>query len=85
MDNEKEKYLKELDELTEVINYIEFKQMGEKTMVCLIKLVNGFEIVESASCVNPKEFSKEIGEELSVYKALNKLQDYYAFIKHEAH
>jgi hypothetical protein len=36
-------------------------KMGDKTCVVTMKLPNGFEITESASCVDPANYDREIG------------------------
>lgn len=38
--------------------------LGEKTTVVRATLANGFEIVESSSCVDPANYSEEIGAEI---------------------
>lgn len=84
MDNEEKREQEQIEQLSDVIDYIEFQKMGEKTTVCLIKLNNGFEVVGTSACVNPEDFSKEIGEEISCGEAIRKIQEYYSFLKHEA-
>ena len=43
---------------------IDYHKMGAKTLVGLATLKNGYEIVESSSCVDPARFSESIGKEL---------------------
>ena len=43
---------------------IEFVRLGKKTTVGLCTLVNGFEIVESSSCVNEAHYNHGIGSEI---------------------
>ena len=38
--------------------------LGEKTTVVRGVLANGFEVVESSSCVDPKNYSEELGAEI---------------------
>lgn len=39
----------------------EFVRIGEKTTICLLTLRNGFEIVGTSACVDPKNFDEEKG------------------------
>lgn len=41
---------------------IQFAKLGLKTTVGCATLTNGFEIIESASCVNPKDYNDGIGQ-----------------------
>ena len=47
--------------------------MGKKTVVCLLTLKNGFEIVGVAACVDPGNFDMEIGMKFSREDAINKI------------
>jgi hypothetical protein len=40
---------------------IEVTKSGEKTCVLHVTLANGFEMVESSSCVDPANYDEEIG------------------------
>lgn len=39
--------------------------LGEKTTVVRGVLANGFEVVESSSCVDPKNYNEELGAQIS--------------------
>ena len=43
---------------------IQFQTMGVKTTVVTLTLPNGFEITESAACVNPTDYDVQIGKEI---------------------
>ena len=47
--------------------------MGTKTTVVKAKLANGFEIVESSSCVSAENYDEEIGREICVGKIKDKV------------
>ena len=47
--------------------------MGTKTTVVKAKLANGFEIVESSSCVSAENYDEEIGREICVPKIKDKV------------
>lgn len=56
-----------------MISEQEFCKMGNKTTVCMTRLVNGFEIVTSSSCVNPDEYCEETGKEICHKRACDKI------------
>ena len=47
--------------------------MGEKTTVVRAVLKNGFEIVESSSCVSPENYDVAVGREICLDKIKNKI------------
>lgn len=47
--------------------------MGEKTTVVRAVLRNGFEIVESSSCVSPENYDEELGAEICLEKIRDKV------------
>ena len=68
------------------------KKLGSKTCVVVATLPNGFEICESASCVDPENYNQEIGEGIAkdrIKDQLWKLEGYllqhrlYASTDHE--
>ena len=52
---------------------IKTKKYGDKTAVLMATLPNGFEIVTSSSCVDPKNFDMKIGEEICMKKLEDKI------------
>ena len=50
-----------------------FHKIGEKTTLCVLTMQNGFEVMGESSCVDPKNFDKEIGERISFENAFEKL------------
>lgn len=59
---------------------IEAKKFGEKNTVVVATLANGFEIVESSSCVDPENFSMEIGTQICVDRIKNKVWHLLGFL-----
>ena len=51
----------------------EYVKMGQKTVVCLLTLRNGFELIGTGSCVDPANFSMEIGKKYAREEAANKI------------
>ena len=52
---------------------IETTTLGEKTTIVRATLRNGFEIVESSSCVSADNYSEEMGREICVGKIRDKV------------
>lgn len=59
--------------------------MGEKTTVTQVTLKNGFIITESSSCVDPKNYSMEIGGEINLEHAKNKIWELLGFLLQTAY
>ena len=57
----------------EFITKTEVTTMGEKTTVVRAGLRNGFEIVESSSCVSPENYDEELGAEICLEKIRDKV------------
>ena len=57
----------------EFITKTEVTTMGEKTTVVRAVLRNGFEIVESSSCVSPENYDEELGAEICLDKIRDKV------------
>lgn len=55
------------------IKRIDIQVMGNKTVVVQATLVNGFVIVESSSCVDPKNFDINIGKDICMKKIKDKV------------
>jgi hypothetical protein len=69
-----EEYLKEL------IDKKLFVRFFDKTVVCCIKLKNGFEVIGSSACVDPKNFKIEIGEKVAFENAVSKLWELEGYL-----
>lgn len=54
--------------------------MGDRTTVTRIILVNGFEIIESSSCVDPANYSPEMGEQINIKHAKDKIWELLGFL-----
>lgn len=64
----------------EFISYSETTTMGDRTTVVRCVLRNGFEIVESSSCVDPKNYSEKMGEEICMGKIKDKIWELLGFL-----
>ena len=52
---------------------IEAIKMGQKTTVVHLTLPSGFEIVETAACVDPAEYNQGIGERIALERIKDKI------------
>lgn len=52
---------------------IQTQRMGRKTLVMVVTLPSGFEITESAACVDPQNFSAEIGHSICLERVRNRM------------
>lgn len=59
-----------VDDFIESIDVI---TMGDRTTIVKATLVNGFEIVKSSSCVDPDNYSEEIGKEFCMEQIKNEV------------
>lgn len=54
--------------------------MGGKTTVVRAVLKNGFEIVESSSCVSVENYDEKLGEEICMERIMNKVWELLGFL-----
>lgn len=54
--------------------------LGEKTTVVRARLRNGFEIVESSSCVSPENYDEAMGREICLEKIRDKVWELLGFL-----
>lgn len=64
----------------EFISYYETTTMGDRTTVVRCVLRNGFTIVESSSCVDAKNYSEKMGEEICMEKIKDKIWELLGFL-----
>lgn len=65
------------------VNDVQFAVLGKKTTVCILTLENGFEITGTSSCVDPKDFDKEIGETYALKQAREKAEEFEGFLRQQ--
>ena len=66
------------------IKDVHVSTIGEKTTLVRCVLVNGFEIVEASACVDPDNYSEEIGGQICMGKIKDKIWGYLGFLLHTA-
>ena len=54
--------------------------VGDKTTVVIAKTITGFELVESSSCVDAKNYSQELGEKYAMENIRNKVWAHLGFV-----
>ena len=64
----------------EFIKNTEISTLSNKTTLVKITLVNGFEIIETSSCVDEKNYDEKIGSEICINRAKNKIWEYLGFV-----
>ena len=62
------------------IDHRETVTMGGKTTVVRAMLKNGFEIVESSSCVSAENYDEKLGEEICMERIRNKIWELLGFL-----
>lgn len=62
------------------IHKIHATKIGDKTTLVRVVLVNGFELVEASSCVDPNNYDHEIGKEVCLSRIKNKIWSYLGFL-----
>lgn len=63
----------------------EIRTVGRKTTVVQATLKNGFEIVESSSCVDPANYSEELGASICMDRIKNQIWHLLGFALQWAH
>jgi len=57
--------------------------VGKKHTIVAVKLDNGFTIVETTTCVDPKNYSEEIGADIALGRIKNKIWLLLGFLLQE--
>lgn len=64
----------------EFISFTETHTLGDQTTVVRCVLRNGFEIIEASSCVDPKNYSEEMGYKICMDKIKDKIWELLGFL-----
>lgn len=62
-----------LEHIESKIDKVEYFVFDMKTTICNVTLKNGFNVTGESSCVNPKNYNKELGEQISYENAKKKI------------
>lgn len=72
------------DNVDNFIHVYEDFKLGEKTTVVKATLANGFEIIESSSCVDPANFNQDMGINICLDRIKDKVWNYLGFLLQSA-
>ena len=64
----------------EFVAYTETITMGDRTTVVRCVLRNGFELVESSACVDPRNYSEELGQKICMEKIKDRIWELLGFL-----
>ena len=73
------------NDITRFIDSVESTTMGEKTTVAKATLINGYEMVEGSSCVDPKNYNEELGTRIALGKMRDQVWGLLGFVLQWAH
>ena len=76
--NDGTKILKE--DVENFITDVEVMTVGEKTTVVNAHTLTGFDTVRHSSCVDPKNYSEELGKQYAMEKVVNDLWAHLGFV-----
>lgn len=76
--NDGTKILKE--DVENFITDVEVMTVGEKTTVVNAHTLTGFDTVRHSSCVDPKNYSKELGKQYAMEEVVNDLWAHLGFV-----
>lgn len=77
-DNDGTKILKE--DVEKFITDVEVMTVGEKTTVVNAHTLTGFDTVRHSSCVDPKNYSEELGKQYAMEEVINSLWSHLGFV-----
>jgi hypothetical protein len=76
--NDGTKILKE--DVEKFITNVEVMTMGKKTTVVNAHTLTGFDTVRHSSCVDPKNYSEELGKQYAMEEVINSLWGHLGFV-----
>ena len=76
--NDGSKILRE--DVEEFIGNVDVMTVGDKTTVINAHTITGFDMVRHSSCVDPKNYSQELGKEYAMEEVINNLWDHLGFV-----
>lgn len=72
-------------DVTRFFDTVESMKMGEKITVVKATLTNGFEMVDGSSCVDPANYSDELGTKICLGKMRDKVWSLLGFVLQWGH
>lgn len=68
------------EDVEKFITNVEVMTMGEKTTVVNAHTLTGFDTVRHSSCVDPKNYSEELGKQYAMEEVINSLWGHLGFV-----
>lgn len=68
------------DDVKRFIRSIDAQTINDKTTLVDSKLITNYNIVETSSCVDPKNYDLELGKQFATQKVIDKVWDYLGFV-----
>ena len=69
-----------ITDIESVISKEEFIKVGIKTVIAVLTLKNGFEIIGTSACVDPANFDLKIGSKYAKEKAIDKIWELEGYL-----
>jgi hypothetical protein len=60
---------------------VEYMTIGEKTTICLLTTQEGFEIVGTSACIDPRNFDIQVGRDWAFRNAIEQLERYQGYAR----
>lgn len=68
------------DDVKRFIRNVDAQTINDKTTLVDSKLITNYNIVETSSCVDPKNYDLELGEQFATKKVIDRVYDYLGFV-----
>lgn len=68
------------EDVEKFITKVDSIKIGEKTTVVNAHTLTGFDIIKSSSCVDPKNYSDELGKKYAMENVIDNLWEYLGFV-----
>lgn len=68
------------DIVDKFIKDLKISTIGEKTTMVVATLINGFEIIETSSCVDKQNYNEQLGAEICIERIKNKIWELLGFL-----
>ena len=67
-------------DVTRFFDRVESLTMGKKTTVAKATLINGFEMVDGSSCVDPRNYNEELGTKICLGRMRDEVWELLGFV-----
>lgn len=70
------------EEVEAHIETVEYQKVGTKLTMAFARLKNGFELIVYSGCVDPENYSQEIGEKVAYDRLVDKVWELMGYAAH---